>query len=103
MHVDPSSKAVACLSSLSRGQEATIAEVRGNTQLATRLREFGFLRGTPVRVLRVGSVLMMQLGELRLCLRRRDAAAIMVEPVPACAPRPALDRAAATLEPALAH
>jgi hypothetical protein len=38
---------------------------------------------------------MLQLGELRLCIRRRDAEAILVSPV--------LAAAATTLEPTLGH
>ena len=90
-----SSTPVTRLSSLSRGQEATVTEIRGSTPLATRLREFGCLRGSAVRVLRVGDTLMLQLDELRLCIRRRDAEAILVSPV--------LAAAATTLEPALGH
>jgi len=70
---------VTSLSSLSRGQEATVAEICGGTALATRLREFGCLQGAAVRVLRVGSTLMVQLGELRLCIRRHDAELILVK------------------------
>ena len=101
MHVDPSSKAAACLSTLSRGQEATIAEVRGSSPLATRLREFGFLQGTPIRVLRSGGTLTIQLGELRLCMRRRDATAVLVSPASTAAPRATRDRPPLAPEPAL--
>jgi len=80
VHVEPS-EAVTLLSSLSRGQEATVADICGSSSLATRLREFGCLRGAALRVLRVGSTLMLQLGELRLCIRRRDAEVILVIPV----------------------
>jgi Fe2+ transport system protein FeoA len=44
--------------------------------LASRLRELGFLPGQPLRVLRAGSALIVQIGETRLAMRRRDATLI---------------------------
>ena len=64
------------LSQLPLNCEAIIASIAAAPHLASRLRELGFLRGQPLRVLRAGSALIVQIGETRLAMRRRDATSI---------------------------
>ena len=64
------------LSIWSRGDEGTIEGISGANQLAARLREVGAMPGVPVRVLRVGSTVVIQVGSSRFCLRKTDAACI---------------------------
>ena len=64
------------LSQLPIDSEAIIASIAAPPRLASRLRELGFLPGESLRVLRNGSALIVQIGETRLALRRRDAASI---------------------------
>ena len=68
------------LSQLPPNCEAVIASITAPPRLAARLRELGFLPGQPLRVLRAGSALIVQIGESRLALRRNDAAAIHLVP-----------------------
>lgn len=68
------------LSQLPRHVEAVIAEIAGPAHLAARLRELGFLPGEPLCVLRSGTALIVQIGQTRLALRRRDATAIRLVP-----------------------
>ena len=68
------------LSQLPRHGEAVIAEISAPARLAARLRELGFLPGEHLRVLRSGTALIVQIGQTRLALRRRDAAAIRLSP-----------------------
>jgi Fe2+ transport system protein FeoA len=63
------------------GAEGVITEVIGSTRLAARLRELGLTPGQRVRVLRAGCPLIVQVGEGRLGMRRRDAATIRVSAV----------------------
>ena len=70
------------LSTMSRDQEARVVEVRGSTRLAARLRELGFTPGVQIRVVRAGWTLVVQIGEGRLCIRRRDAASVRVDASP---------------------
>ena len=55
-----------------------ITEVAGSTRLAARLRELGVIPGQRIRVLRAGCPLIVQVGEGRFGMRRRDAATIRV-------------------------
>lgn len=85
------------LSAWQPGQEGVVSEVPGSSRLASRLREMGVVPGVRVRVLRTGSALVVQVGEGRLCLRRKDASAIRVsppQPQPAQSSSPALRAAA---------
>ncbi len=66
------------LSNWHAGNEGTVAEVSGPARFAARLRELGLLPGVRVRLLRTGSALVVQVGETRLAIRRRDAEAIRV-------------------------
>ena len=64
------------LSIWGRGDEGTIESVSGANQLSDRLREVGAIPGVPVRVLRVGSTVVIQVGSSRFCLRKTDATCI---------------------------
>ena len=68
------------LSQLPRHSEAVVAEISAPARLAARLRELGFLPGEHLRVLRSGTALIVQIGQTRIALRRRDAAAIRLVP-----------------------
>ena len=68
------------LSQLPRHSEAVVAGISAPARLAARLRELGFLPGEHLRVLRSGTALIVQIGQTRLALRRRDAAAIRLVP-----------------------
>ena len=68
------------LSQLPRHSEAVVAEVSAPARLAARLRELGFLPGEHLRVLRSGTALIVQIGQTRLALRRKDAAAVRLVP-----------------------
>lgn len=68
------------LSQLPRHAEAVVAEILAPARLAARLRELGFLPGEHLRVLRSGTAIIVQIGQTRLALRRRDAAAIRLVP-----------------------
>ena len=69
------------LSQLPRHSEAVVAEVSAPARLAARLRELGFLPGEHLRVLRSGTALIVQIGQTRLALRRKDAAAVRLVPL----------------------
>lgn len=66
------------LSAWRPGDEGVVIEAGGAPAFAARLREMGFLPGEPVRLLRAGCPLIVQIGDSRLGLRRRDAALIRV-------------------------
>lgn len=59
-----------------KGDEGIIEGISERTHLAARLREFGAMPGMPVRVLRVGCPVVIQVGASRFCLRKADAACI---------------------------
>ena len=59
-----------------RGDEGFIEGISGTNQLAARLREIGAMPGVPVRVLRVGCPVVIQVGSSRFCLRKSDAECI---------------------------
>jgi len=79
------------------GIEGVISEVSGSSRFASRLRELGVVPGQRIRVLRAECPLIVQVGEGRFCLRKKDAATIRVRPVPPLPPTAHLDptRAAA--------
>jgi len=64
------------LSVWSLGDEGVIDGIQGGTQLSARLCEVGAIPGAPVRVLRVGCPLVIQVGTSRFCLRKADASCI---------------------------
>ncbi len=71
--------------------EAEVVEAPCNTSVETRLREIGLVPGVRVRVIRSGSRIVLQVGEGRVAMRRKDASAIRVR---------TLDRAVSSSRPA---
>ncbi len=70
------------LERLEAGTPATVAEVGGAHAFRRRLLELGLLPGTPVSLVRVaplGDPIEIALRGGRLSLRKREAAAIVVE------------------------
>lgn len=59
-----------------RGEEGTIDSIEGSHRLALRLREVGAVPGAPIRVLRTGCPVIIQVGTSRFCLRNIDAGCI---------------------------
>jgi ferrous iron transport protein A len=75
------------LSDLAKGTTAVIHDVDDaslNDPISRRLRELGFVRGEPVRVVAQGPVgadpLLVQIGFTRFALRRAEAARVQVIP-----------------------
>ncbi len=76
------------LSELPAFTAATVVEVRDVAEgdaIGRRLRELGFVRGEPVKIVGKGffgsDPLLIQIGFTRFALRRAEAARILVEPV----------------------
>ncbi len=66
------------------GQRALIATIQGNDSLVQRLLEMGLLEGEEVEILGFapfGDPLEIRLRDYCLCLRRREAARISVQPI----------------------
>ena len=59
-----------------KGEEGTIDVIEGSNRLALRLREVGAVPGAPVRILRTGCPIIIQVGTSRFCLRNIDAGCI---------------------------
>jgi len=55
-----------------------VIDVTGSSRLAARLRELGVIPGEPIRVLRKGAPLIVQVGGSRFGMRPQDAAAVHV-------------------------
>ena len=75
------------LSELAKGATAVIREVEDanlNDPISRRLRDLGFVRGEPVRVVAQGPIggdpLLVQIGYTRFALRRAEAARVQVIP-----------------------
>jgi len=75
------------LSELAKGATAVIDEVQDiqtNDPISRRLRDLGFVRGEPVRVVAHGPIggdpLLVQIGFTRFALRRAEAARVQVIP-----------------------
>ena len=67
------------LSELRAGDEGMVTSVPGSSPLIARLGELGVVPGASVRMLRDRCPLVFQVGEDRLSIRRKDAAAIRVQ------------------------
>jgi ferrous iron transport protein A len=85
------SSAVIPLSTLTPGSAARIASVDSASPAGRRLADLGFLPHTEIRVVRrapLGDPVAYELRGYRLCLRRAEAALVLVEPIapPATAP-----------------
>ena len=73
------------LDALKPGESGVIARLGGDQAIARRLMELGLVPGTPVQVVRrapLGDPVAFELRGARICLRRSEAARILVE-VPA--------------------
>ena len=75
------------LSELAKGATAVIHEVEDantNDPISRRLRELGFVRGEPVRIVAQGPLggepMLVQIGFTRFALRRAEAARVRVIP-----------------------
>lgn len=59
-----------------------VENVRADDPIALRLRDLGFVRGEPVRIVAKGPIgadpLVVQIGYTRFALRRAEAARVMV-------------------------
>jgi ferrous iron transport protein A len=73
------------LSELAQGASALVDEVedlREGDAIAKRLRDLGFVRGEPVRIVAQGPLgaepLLVQIGYTRFALRRSEAARVRV-------------------------
>ena len=76
------------LSELGQGSDAVVQEVANvseNDPIARRLRDYGFVRGEPVRIVGRGPIgadpLLVQIGFTRFALRRAEAARVIIETV----------------------
>ncbi|MGB0132240.1 FeoA family protein [Dokdonella sp.] len=74
------------LSELAQGVDAVVQEVENMGEIdpiARRLRDYGFVRGEPVKLVGRGPVgadpLLVQIGYTRFALRRTEAARVVVE------------------------
>lgn len=75
------------LSELASGKTALVDDVeeqRAGDTIAQRLRDLGFVRGEPVRVVAHGPLgaepVLVQVGYTRFALRRSEAARVRVRP-----------------------
>lgn len=81
------------LSELLPAQRGTIHEVSGSRALRRRLLDMGIVPGTEIEVIRVaplGDPVEYLVKGYRLSLRRREAANVLVEPLP-CTDCPRLE------------
>jgi len=84
----PPSRGAVSLASLRPGACGLIESVDTSTPVGRRLADLGFLPETPVRVLRrapLGDPTVYELRGYRLCMRRDEAARVLVVPID---PRP---------------
>jgi ferrous iron transport protein A len=73
------------LDQLRPGQRGRIEQLLGADTLTQRLMEMGLLEGDEVEVLAqapLGDPVEIRLGDSRLSLRRREAARIVITPLP---------------------
>lgn len=77
------------LSELAHGTESVVRDVEdaiASDPIARRLRDYGFVRGEPVRLVGCGPFgadpLLVQIGFTRFALRRNEAARVIVEDRP---------------------
>ncbi len=62
------------------GSIGLVSGVSGDSHLVSRLRELGVMPGVRIRVRRSCCPMVVQVGETRLGLRKKDAKAIRVRP-----------------------
>jgi Fe2+ transport system protein FeoA len=71
------------LSSLEPGERASVCRVVDGAALRARLTDLGFVRDTPISVVRrapLGDPLELEIRGTRLCLRNEEAYAVRVHP-----------------------
>jgi len=81
--IAPPPGAAVPLANLAPGAHAIIQSVDSSTPIGRRLEDLGFLPRTPIHVLRrapLGDPVAYELRGYRLCLRRVDAARVLVVP-----------------------
>ena len=66
------------LQSLRAGERGRIVDVQGAASAVNRLHELGLRVGEPLRMLRAGPPYLIQLGEVRLCLRPEADVVVLV-------------------------
>lgn len=71
-------RSLALLSTCRVGEEGEIAEIVGTPLFTARLRELGIVPGESIRILRAGCPMIVQVGEARLAIRKKDAAGIRI-------------------------
>ncbi len=72
------------LASVKPGQTAVITSIESEDESAFRLAELGLVPGREVSVIKtapLGDPIAVKILNYELCLRRREAGSIMVEPV----------------------
>jgi Fe2+ transport system protein FeoA len=77
------------LASLRPGDVGTVARIDADPAIGRRLLDLGFVPETPVRVVRrapLGDPISYELRGYRICLRRRDAAHVLVRRVETARP-----------------
>ena len=80
----PSPSGAVSLASLRPGACGLVESVDASTPIGRRLADLGFLPRTRVRVLRsapLGDPIVYELRGYRLCMRRAEAARVLVVPV----------------------
>jgi ferrous iron transport protein A len=74
------------LEMLRPGEWADVASVSGDTTVVNRLAEMGVRSGCRLCVLQSGSPCLLQVGDVRLCLRCHLPTEILVRPLAAREP-----------------
>ena len=80
-HADADAGRLVPLDRLAPGETGIIARVESQDGIGRRLLDLGFIPGTPVRVVRrapLGDPVSFELRGSRICLRRGEAARILV-------------------------
>lgn len=60
------------------GEEVEVVSLDADTGLGARLRELGLVPGVFVRAVRVGSPMIVEVGNARFCLRGEEASHVQV-------------------------
>ncbi len=64
------------------GEEGEVVSLDADTGLGARLRELGLVPGAYVRAVRVGSPMIVEVGNARFCLRGDEASHVQVRILP---------------------
>ena len=76
----PAGRVTSRISNWLPGTEGVVLDVPGSSRLVARLRELGLVPGVPIRLLRTGSALVIQIPEGRFCMHKKDVETIRVRP-----------------------